>query len=82
MVVEVSEVIEAALALSIRDREAIVRQVAISLDHDKESSEQTIAATWDAEIANRVDEIFNHQVQGIPWEQVKAEADQVVAATR
>jgi len=82
MVADVSEVIGAALALSVSDRETLVHRVSVSLDRDSKAQGGAVAAAWDDEIASRVNEICSGQVQGIPWEQVKAAADQVAAVAR
>jgi len=79
MVVQVLEVIEAALALPQADRETVVRRLVDSLGHDDGVGDKAVAAAWDAVISSRVDDIVSGKVEGIPWEQVDAELDQILA---
>ena len=74
------EVIEAALALSEADRHIVVEQLVVSFDCDDEY--EGADDVWSAEISRRVDDILTGAVQGIPWKQVRAEADRVAAEAR
>ena len=75
----VTEVIEAALALSDTDREVVMQQLAVSFDRDDSRSDEEITAAWDKEIRSRVDDILTGKVQTIPWGQVMEEARLVAA---
>ena len=79
MVAEVQEVIGAALAAPEADRQTVIQQLAVSLVHDHSSRGSDVSSAWDAEIAKRVDDILGHSVQGIAWDQVRAQADRVAA---
>jgi len=78
MVAEVQEVIGAALALPEADRQTVLQQLAISLDQDP-AAVGAVSDAWGAEITKRVNDILEHKVHGIAWEQVKRQADRVAA---
>ena len=75
----VADVIEAALALSDADREIVMREMAISLDRDDFNVDDDIQSAWDVEISSRVDDIVSGRVQGVPYDQVMAEARRVAS---
>jgi putative addiction module component (TIGR02574 family) len=64
-----------ALALTPRERAAIVVQLLESLDGDTQTD---VSAAWDAEIKRRVDQIRNGTVEGDALSDAIAELDDVV----
>lgn len=62
-----------ALALSERERSALVNRLLDSLDEAFDDSPQAVAAAWEEEIARRIADCDVGRTQGIPIEQVQAE---------
>jgi len=69
MTSQVSELLEKALALSIKDRSVLISRLMQSLD-DEDAPEEGVEAAWDEEIRHRIDDIRSGRVKTIPGEQV------------
>ena len=69
MTSQVSELLEKALALSIKDRSVLISRLMQSLD-DEDAPEEGVEAAWDEEIRRRIDDIRSGRVKTIPGEQV------------
>jgi putative addiction module component (TIGR02574 family) len=71
MTPQVLEVLDKALALSIKDRGLLIDRLVESLDDGP--AEEGVEAAWADEIKRRVDDIRSGRVKTIPGEQVLRE---------
>ncbi len=69
---QASQVLERALALSARDRGALIDRLIESLDDGP--TEEGVEEAWAAEIRRRVDEIRSGKARLIPAEEVRRRA--------
>ncbi|MBZ5548529.1 MAG: addiction module protein [Acidobacteriia bacterium] len=69
---QASQVLEKALALSTRDRGALIDRLIESLDDGP--AEEGVEEAWAAEIKRRVDEIRTGKARLIPAEEVRRRA--------
>jgi putative addiction module component (TIGR02574 family) len=71
MTPQVLEVLDKALALSVKDRGLLIDRLVESLDDGP--AEEGVEAAWADEIKRRVDDIRSGRVKTIPGEQVLRE---------
>jgi putative addiction module component (TIGR02574 family) len=62
-----------AAGLTAQERAELAQFLIQSLDPDDTADEEEVAASWEAELARRVEEIDNGTEPGIPAEQVFSE---------
>ena len=67
--VQVSEVLEKALALSAQDRGTLIDRLIESLDEGP--AEEGVEQAWASEITRRVDQIRSGKARMIPMEEVR-----------
>jgi putative addiction module component (TIGR02574 family) len=71
MTLQVSELLQKALTLSVQERGLLIDRLVETLDN--EPAEESVEAAWDEEIKRRVDDIRSGRVKTIPGEQVLRE---------
>lgn len=72
MAVVFANVNEQALQLTPDEKRALIESLVISLDCDPEADPQAVARAWDEEIARRVEEMDNGDVEMIDGDEVLA----------
>ncbi|MCI1747326.1 MAG: addiction module protein [Acidipropionibacterium sp.] len=81
MSLTVAEVEEALLALSRRDRAAVIQRGLQTLDADADdASQEEIDAAWRDELSRRIDDIENGRVQMLNHEEVFTRARDAIVA--
>lgn len=70
MVATVEQIVQAALALPVSDRERVIEELASSVETNEM---EPWSAEWQAKIENRSAEIDAGTVKCIPWEEVQAD---------
>jgi putative addiction module component (TIGR02574 family) len=70
MTPQVLEVLDKALALSVKERGLLIDRLVESLDD--EPAEEGVEAAWDKEIKRRVDDVRSGRAKTVPGEQVLA----------
>ena len=68
MTLEVSKLLERALALSIEEQEALADSLISNLCG---KVDEGVMAAWDDEIARRIQELASGKAKTIPWEEVR-----------
>jgi putative addiction module component (TIGR02574 family) len=68
MTLEVSKLLERALALSIEEQEALADSLISNLGG---KVDEGVMAAWDDEIARRIQELASGKAKTIPWEEVR-----------
>jgi putative addiction module component (TIGR02574 family) len=71
-----------ALRLSTAERGQLVERLLRSLEPEAQGTPEEVALAWDEEIARRIDELDSGAVEGIPYEQVRAEMRAVIESYR
>jgi putative addiction module component (TIGR02574 family) len=66
---QVSELLEKALALSVKERGLLIDRLVESLDD--ESAEEGVEEAWAEEIKRRVDEVRSGKVETVPIKRIK-----------
>ena len=72
---EARKVLEAAMALSAAEREAVARELLASVGQ----SDRAVEEAWAAEIANRAERVLAGQSNGVPWETARQEVRGVLS---
>ncbi len=72
MVAGIEEITQAALTLSPAERAKVASDLLASLDEAADDPAE-VDASWAAEIDRRARDVLSGEVEGIPWETVKAE---------
>jgi putative addiction module component (TIGR02574 family) len=68
MTPEVSKLLERALALSVEEQEALADSLISNLGG---KVDEGVTAAWDAEIAQRIQELASGKAKTTPWEEVR-----------
>lgn len=68
MTLEVSKLLERALALSLEEQEALAESLISNLGG---KVDEGIMAAWDAEIARRIEELSSGKAKTVSWEEVR-----------
>jgi putative addiction module component (TIGR02574 family) len=76
------ELLKRALALSHEDRDAIVKELNISLDEDEDADPAEIERAWATEIERRLRDLDEGRVKTIPAEKAFEEARAMLDARR
>jgi len=69
MTPQVLEVLDKALALSVKERGLLIDRLVESLDD--EPAEEGVEAAWDEEIKRRVDDVRSGKAETVPIERIK-----------
>ncbi|MCA3223395.1 MAG: addiction module protein [Burkholderiales bacterium] len=82
MSVTVEELESKARELSSRDRGELISRLIASLEGEPEGAPEEIAATWDAEVARRVEQMEAGRTVWFPAEQVREETRAIIDSHR
>ena len=82
MKLNVDKLIAQALALTLVEREVLIRRLVISLDGDPEDTPEAITKAWDDEIARRVADMDAGRTQWIPANVVMNNVREIIAKGR
>ena len=66
---DIVEILEAALALPLEARSALIDSLVDSLDAEVDRDAEEL---WHKEILKRIDQINRHEVRTVPWSEVRA----------
>ena len=64
-----------ALALPVDERANVAAELLASLDADSAEDPAAVEAAWAAEIERRAQQVMSGESPGIPWEDVRARAE-------
>ena len=79
MTVAFSDINMQALQLSADDKRALIENLVISLDGDPDANPEEVARAWDVEIAHRIEEMDNGEVESIDGDEVFARNNALLA---
>lgn len=75
----VDEVRAAAMQLDAADRAILAADLQDSLDHPETASQEEIDSAWLAEAERRSDDLHSGRVRAVPWDEVKARIEAILA---
>jgi putative addiction module component (TIGR02574 family) len=75
---DAKDVFAAALGLGAKERAELVEQLLLSLDDEPEDDPAEVAASWDAEIKRRVEDLESGRLKTVPWSEVRERLDEIV----
>ncbi len=82
MAVTVEELENKARELSLRERGQLISRLIASLEGEPDGTPEEVAAAWEKEIGQRVDDMEAGHVDWIPAEQVRAETMAIIDSQR
>ena len=80
--VAVNDILAQVLALPLKQRARLARELIVSLDEGPPEDPEDVAKAWDEEIARRGDDVRSGRVKTVPWSTVKRGMNRAVERAR
>jgi putative addiction module component (TIGR02574 family) len=78
----VRDVLDQALALSVKQRARLAQELLHSLDEGPPEDPEVVARAWDDEIARRVDDVRAGRARLVAWSAVKRDMERAIQSVR